>query len=313
MTLFDEPFLRKLERLAIISRRALAGQMQGERRSPKRGGAVEFADFRPYVLGDDIRRIDWNAYARLERFFIKLFVEEEDLTIHLLIDASRSMDWGQPNKLEYALRAAGALGYIAMSGLDRVTVTILGYNGNKNYFPPARGKRQALTLFTFLESIISNSKSDIRNSPSASEAPAAARYSTHDIRHYAAQASHPGPLVLFSDLMGDGWSNGLTALAARGFEPTVVHILSPDEVDPGRFAEPPLDGDFKLLDSESEAEVEITADFETLERYQQGLAAWREELRRFCTARSINYAPVETSVPLEELLFAWLRRQGVLW
>jgi len=118
--LFSEEFLRRLERLSLVARRPSAGVMQGERRSPKRGQSVEFSDFRPYVAGDDFRRIDWNAYARLERFFIKLFVEEEDLTVHLLIDASRSMDWGEPNKLQYAARAAGALGYIALSGLDRV-------------------------------------------------------------------------------------------------------------------------------------------------------------------------------------------------
>ena len=124
--LFDEAFLRKLERLALLTRRAAAGQMQGERRSARRGQSIEFADFRPYVLGDDFRRIDWNAYARLERLFIKLYVEEKDLTVHLLIDASRSMDWGEPNKLEYALRAAGAIGYIALLGLDRITASALG-------------------------------------------------------------------------------------------------------------------------------------------------------------------------------------------
>ena len=96
--LFSESFLRKLERMSIMSRRTLSGQLQGQRRSPKRGQSVEFADFRPYVPGDDFRRIDWNAYGRLERFFIKLFIEEEDLTVHILVDVSRSMDWGQPNK-----------------------------------------------------------------------------------------------------------------------------------------------------------------------------------------------------------------------
>src|SRR5512139_2126616 len=104
---FSEDFLRRLERLALLARHASAGQMQGERRSPKRGQSVEFSDFRPYVAGDDFRRIDWNAYARLERFFIKLFVEEEDLTVHMLVDTSRSMNWGEPNKLWYATRVAG--------------------------------------------------------------------------------------------------------------------------------------------------------------------------------------------------------------
>src|SRR5512138_628234 len=153
--LFSEAFLRRLERLALVARRASAGQTQGERRSPKRGQSVEFSDFRPYVAGDDFRRIDWNAYARLERFFIKLFVEEEDLAVHLLVDTSWSMRWGSPQKLWYAARVAGALGYIALAGLDRVTVTAVGRNisNGAGYFPPHRGKRQALALFNFLQGI----------------------------------------------------------------------------------------------------------------------------------------------------------------
>ncbi len=153
---FEEAFLRRLERLALIARRASAGQTQGERRSAKRGQSVEFADFRPYVAGDDFRRIDWNAYARLERFFIKLFVEEEDLTLHLLVDTSRSMNWGEPNKLWYASRVAGALGYIALTGLDRVTITAVGDTQGLpggGYFPPHRGKQQALALFDFLQAL----------------------------------------------------------------------------------------------------------------------------------------------------------------
>jgi uncharacterized protein (DUF58 family) len=151
MNLFEEAFLRKLERLALLSRRAAAGQLQGERRSARRGQSVEFADYRPYVLGDDFRRIDWNAYARLERFFIKLFVEERELTLHLLVDNSLSMDWGEPNKLAYAVRAAGALGYIALLGLDRVSLTAVGAP-NQRSLPThsLRGKNQAPKLFQML-------------------------------------------------------------------------------------------------------------------------------------------------------------------
>jgi len=122
--LFDSAFLRKLDRLALLTKRAMAGDMQGERRSPRRGSSVEFADFRPYVAGDDIRQIDWNLYARMDRFYLKLMVAEEELTIHLLVDNTASMDWGEPNKLAYARRAAGAFGYIALSSLDRVTDSI---------------------------------------------------------------------------------------------------------------------------------------------------------------------------------------------
>ena len=304
LPLFDEPFLRKLERLAVLSRRAMAGQMQGERRSPKRGQSVEFADFRPYAPGDDIRRIDWNAYARLERFFLKLFVEEEDLTIHLLIDTSRSMDWGQPNKLWYATRTAGALGYVALAGLDRVTATALGTeNGSAGYFAPHRGKQQAFAFFQFLSGLQSNSTVNLPVS----------------LTRYAARARQPGPLILISDLFDTtsqpaNLPSALNTLAARGVEVTLLHTLAPDEVNPDTAAwlNTGLGGDFKLLDSETGAEVEITADYDLLQRYRDGLAAWQEELRRFCGARGMHYVPVETSVPLEELLFAWLRRQGVL-
>jgi uncharacterized protein (DUF58 family) len=290
--LFDEAFLRKLERLAIMSRQAMAGKLQGEQRSTKRGQSVEFADFRPYAPGDDFRRIDWNAYARLERFFIKLFIEEEDLTVHLVVDASRSMDWGEPSKLEYAVKAAGALGYIALAGLDRVTVTAMGGDGSDTagYFPPHRGKSQAFALFSFLSSLTSGGRTDL--------APR--------LRAYALATTQPGPLLLFSDLLDEGWQDGLHALVRRGFEVTVLHLLSPEEVDP------PLSGDLKLLDAETGAEVEITADYEMLARYREGLEDWQAEIRRFCAARGMHYVPVVTSLPFEELLFAWLRRQGVL-
>lgn len=297
---FNEEFLQRLERIALVARRATAGQTQGERRSRKRGQSVEFADFRPYVAGDDFRRIDWNAYARLDRFFIKLFVEEEDLTVHFLIDTSRSMRFGEPQKLEYALRAVGALGYMGLSGLDRITVTAVGNgkaHGNGSYFPPHRGKQQALTFFSFLQGLEGSPTADISGSrPNPGRA----------LQAYAASAARLGPLVLFSDLMDDGWQEGLRALAGRGFEVTVVHTLSSEE------AQPSLEGDFKLLDAEDGGGVEITADYELLARYRKGLADWQEGLRRFCAARQINYVAVLSTLPLDELLFTWLRLKGVL-
>jgi uncharacterized protein (DUF58 family) len=285
--LFEEAFLRKLDRLSILSRRAMAGQIQGERRSPKRGQSVEFADYRPYAPGDDFRRIDWNAYARLERFFIKLFVEDEDLLVHLLVDASRSMDWGEPNKLHYAVRVAGALGYLALSSLDRITVTTLG---RRAYLSPRRGRQQALPLFTFLQGLQGEGAADLATS----------------LQRYAAATTQPGPLLLISDLMDEGWREGLAALAARGFDISVLHLLAPAEVDPQ------ISGDLKLLDAETAAAVEITADYDLLLQYRQALAAWQAELRDFCGARGIHYVPVITSLPFEELLFSLLRQRGVV-
>jgi uncharacterized protein (DUF58 family) len=296
--LFSESFLRKLERLSIMSRRTLSGHLQGQRRSPKRGQSVEFADFRPYTPGDDFRRIDWNAYARLERFFMKLFADEEDVTVHILLDASRSMDWGQPNKLEFALRVAGALGYITLAGLDRVTVTTLGAtistNSKPGYFAPHRGKQSANALFAFLKAHLP--PAELNSIPIDSR-----------LQSYAISAHQPGPLILISDFLDSAFAPpNINTLAANGFEVTLLHTLSPEERNPS------LSGDLKLIDSESGIDVEITADYHILQRYQKNLVEWQTELRSFSTARGMHYVPVETTLPLEELLFAWMRQYSVL-
>lgn len=294
--LFDEAYLRRLESLALLTRRAANSQMQGERRSSQRGQSVEFADYRLYVPGDDFRRIDWNAYARLERLFIKIFVEEQDLTVHLLLDVSASMGWGQPAKLDYAIRLAGSIGYVALLGLDRLTAAALGSGlpPAASKFPPVRGKSAALRLFTYLLSLHAASRTPQPADP----------YAWLSI--YAAGAGRPGPLLLFSDLYHDSWQPGLSLLAGRGYEITVLHLLSPEELDPE------LAGDFKLLDAEEDRPVEITANFESLERYRLELQAWQDDWRRFCAGRGIAYLPVSTAELLEELLFAALPRQGVL-
>jgi uncharacterized protein (DUF58 family) len=288
--LFDSKFLYQLERLAVLSRQTLAGQMQGDRRSPKRGQSVEFSDFRPYALGDDFRRIDWNAYARLERFFIKLFVEEEDITIHMLIDSSISMDWGAPNKFKYAIRTAAAIGYIALVGLDRLTVTSICNSENNRGFPTSRGKRQAHSLFTFLENLQPDGQGVLLQS----------------LSKYRSSAPQPGPLILLTDLFDPDWKQALKVLSFGKYEITLLHILSPEELAP------PFSGDLRLLDSESSDDVEITADFDLLQKYKINLLNWRDEIEQFCAKQGIRYIPLDTSIPLQELLFNLLRRQSVL-
>ncbi len=287
--LFDSTFLRKLDRLALLTRRAMAGDMQGERRSPRRGSSVEFADFRSYVPGDDIRQIDWNLYARMERFFLKLFVAEEELTIHLLVDNTASMDWGEPNKLLYARRAAAAFGYIALSSLDRVTVTAFA-DGPVRQMPGVRGKRGALPLFDFLQKLPPGQSGSLLAS----------------CRRYIQTARNAGPLLLCSDLMDNSWQDALRALSSRPFEITILHILAPQEVRPA------FDGDFRLIDAEGGEPVEITADLEALQRYQENLSSWRSEIESFCNGRGINYIFVNTATPVEEFILSQLRRRGVL-
>src|SRR5438093_13597498 len=141
--ILDPTFLKKLERLSLVTRRPFAGQMKGEKRSVKRGTSVEFADYREYILGDDLRYVDWNMAARLEKLFVKLFIEEEDLYLALLIDTSKSMDFGNPNKLHFAARLAAALGYIGLSNYDRVSVSAFAA-GLGAGLPTKRGKLAVL-------------------------------------------------------------------------------------------------------------------------------------------------------------------------
>lgn len=295
--LLESSFIRKLDRLSILTRRAMAGDIQGERRSPRRGSSVEFADFRPYTAGDDIRQIDWNLYARMERIFLKLFVAEEELSVHLIVDTSASMDWGAPNKLRYAKQVAAAFGYIALTNLDRVSVTAFAAGAGAGVgsqhaatLPGVRGKRGAVPLFTFLQKLPASQGGDLAKS----------------CHRYMQTARTPGPLLLCSDLLDAGWRDALSALSSRPFEITVMHILAPQEI------EPELDGDFRLTDLEGGPAVEISADLELLRRYRENLASWRAEIESFCNGRGLSYLAVDTAVPIEEFVLGRMRRRGVL-
>ena len=287
--LFDEAFLRRLEQIELASRRLTAGRMKGERRSVRRGQSVEFADYRNYAPGDDLRQLDWNAYARLERLFVKLFVEEEDVTVHVLVDASRSMDYGEPNKLDAARRAAAALGYLGLASMDRVSVAFLG-DGSATAMRPMRGKRRALELFRFL--------SEPRDERLTGLAQAA--------RTYAARMRGTGPLLLISDLMDPGYLDALRDLAGTRCQLSVLHILAPDELDPDV---PP---DARLVDSETGQAIEVSGDDDLVDRYRGRLAEWQAEIGAFVSRRGGAYVTVPTDLDLTDLLFDVLRRRRVV-
>jgi len=287
--LFDEAFLRRLEQLELASRRLTAGRMKGERRSVRRGQSVEFADYRNYTSGDDLRQLDWNVYARLERLFIKLFVEEEDVTVHVLVDASRSMDFGEPNKLSFARRAAGALAYLGLAHLDRVSVAFLG-EGRATTMRPLRGKARVFEVFRFL--------AEPRSERLTGLAAAA--------RDYAGRLRGRGPLILISDLMDPGYSDALRDLAGTRCQLSVLHVLAPEELDP---VVPP---DARLVDNETGQGIEVTGDDDLIDRYHARLVEWQEELAEFCSRRGGAYVSVPSHLDLADLLFDVLRRRRVV-
>ena len=289
-TVFDEKFLRQLERLLLLMRSPVRGGLKGGRRSVKRGQSVEFADYREYALGDDLRQLDWNVYARLEKLFVKLFIEEEDVTVTLLVDASASMATGRPQKLTFAKRAAAALGYIGLASEDKVSVSALSGRSSRRR-AALRGSGRVFRLLADL--------SAIEPADGPTDLVAAAR-------HAAAQLHGRGIVVLLSDLLDPGADRVVRELAATGSELIVMHILSPDELDPL------LEGDLRLVDTETDDRVDITADLATIDAYRARLAAWKEGFADLAAKRRASYVDLASDVNLAELMFAELRRRRVL-
>ena len=289
-TVFDEAFLRQLERLLVVMRSPVRGGLKGGRRSVKRGQSVEFADYRDYTLGDDLRQLDWNVYARLERLFVKLFIEEEDVTVTLLVDASASMAAGNPAKLLFAKRAAAALGYIALASEDRVTVSALAGRMARRR-AAMRGSGRVFRLLADLSSI------EPADGPTDLVATA---------RHAAAQLHGNGVVILLSDLLDPGADRIIRELAATGSELIVLHVLSPEELDPS------LEGDLRLVDVETGEGVDVTVDLATLDAYRARLTAWKQSFADLAARRRSSYVDLSSDTNLAILMFNELRRRRVL-
>ncbi len=288
--LLDPDFMQRLEQLEIISRKIFASRQKGERRSKRKGESAEFADYRNYVVGDDLRHIDWNIYARLDRLFLKLFLEEEDLNITVLLDVSKSMDVGEPSKALYAKRVAAAMAYIGLCNYDRVN--LYAYNDAiANHVSGLRSRKMLPRVIQFLEETPVQGKSHFA---------AAAR-------QFASRHTQKGIVLVLSDFLDKGgFDQGLRYLLGRQFDIYVLQTLSPQEVTPE------LAGDLKLVDCEDEDVAEITVSKTLLDRYKANLEAYCESLRSYCSQRGINYLLATTDHPFETLVLNYLRQRGLL-
>jgi uncharacterized protein (DUF58 family) len=283
--LFSSDFLAQLERLTLASRRTFRGRVKGERRSPRKGQSVEFSDYRQYGIGDDLRYVDWNIYGRLDRLHVKLFVDEEDLCVHVLLDASRSMGFGRPSKLNYGARIAAAVGFVGLVNMERVGVGVLRDKVSEGW-PAARGRNQFPALAEFLTGVQASGATSLNEGLGA----------------YALRAREAGLAVVISDLMDpNGFEKGVRALLERRFEVHVLHVLAPDELNPT------LSGDLRLHDSETGEIHELTVDGEALRAYKERLRQFLERAETFCHAREIGYRRISTDVPVEEFVLAQLR------
>ncbi|MCC6239230.1 MAG: DUF58 domain-containing protein [Phycisphaerales bacterium] len=288
--LLTPQFIARLDQLDILSRKLLAGKLRGERRSKRLGQSVEFADFRNYSVGDDLRFIDWNIYARLEKLLLKLFLEEEDLAVYLLLDVSSSLDYGNPNKIHYLKQVAAALGYIGLINFNRVTVVgmsqdLVAQGG------PMRSRRNVSRLMEF----ITNLK------------PAGSGHFTQACRHFALAHRPKGVLIVLSDFfVKEGFQEGLKYLASGRYDLFCIQCLSPQEIDPD------LQGDLKLRDMEDGDTTEVSITQPLLKKYRANLDTYCQSLKTYLIQRGATYLRTSTAVPFDRLILTYLRHRGLL-
>jgi len=284
--LFDEDFLKKLEYLYIVSKKVFAGQLRAERRGKRVGSGIEFADHRDYAPGDDFRYIDWNIYGRMKKLLLRLFEEEEDLTVYLLLDASKSMTVGTPPKFDYARRVVAALAYIGLANLDRVNIIPFA-DALKPQLTPKRGKGQVFRVFEFLGAVQASGETDMETS----------------FKAFVHQTHRKGLVTVVSDFFDPhGCERGLKLLRHHGFETFALQVCDPVE------ARPNVKGDLRLLDTETGEERIATVSPQVLESYARAFEEYCERLETFCTSIQAGFIRTLTSVPFEDLVLRVFRQ-----
>jgi uncharacterized protein (DUF58 family) len=284
----NDVLLRRLEQITVSPRRPAGGGLGGEHRSRARAASTDFVDHRPYLPGDDFRQVDWNVYSRLDQLYVKQTEARERLILYLFLDCSASMAFGYPNKLDYARQLAAVIGYVGLARYDRVELVSLAGSGGA--VRPLQGKQRFGELLVTLDAIEAKGSLTL-NSELAS------------IRRTLAG----GQAVLISDMLhSDGYEDGLQSLSKMGLEPSVVQVLSPQEL------EPETGGDLELEDLESGERVEVGLSPQAVAIYRRRLTDWCGGVERYCAARGIRYLLVTTGEPLERAALVALRQAGIL-
>lgn len=305
--LLDSKLIARVSQLDITSRKIFAGKLKGERRSKKRGESVEFADHRPYVVGDDLRHIDWNIFGRLDRLFLKLFLEEEDLCLHVVIDCSESHDCGTPNKFLFMQQVAMSLGYIGLVNLNRVAMTAVGAPAPGPAFPPEDGARATTGVLSSVRDLRGRRRTQELASWICSLRPEGGSNFTEACKRIALSRRGKGVMVVLSDFfIKEGYEDGLRLLSGKGYDVFCMQVLSPQEI------EPDIAGDLRLRDVEDGDHAEVTISAPLLRRYKANLAAYCDQLRSFCGRRDMTALTVQSDTPIDTLLLDYLRRRGVL-
>lgn len=289
-TILDTEFLHRLEKLSLLNKRIKKGLYSGKRRSKNQGSSIEFADYRTYNPGDDFRQIDWNAYARHEKLFLKTFLDEQELNISIYIDISKSMQYGEPNKFNKSIEVAAALGYMSLQNFDRLNVYTFD-NTIRSMIYQLSGKNKVYQFFNYLKGIELGEYGSLNK----------ALYSGK------ATSGRPGISVIISDfLFEDGYKDGINFIQAANQEIILVHILNEEENDPI------IEGDVRLVDSETNSKIEITLTPRSIEDYKKMLVSFKDDLTKYAFNRGMSYIYVNSEMNIETIIFNIFKKSGLI-
>ncbi|MTI49653.1 MAG: DUF58 domain-containing protein [Firmicutes bacterium] len=284
--LIDSGFIRKLERLKLNSNVILNKGYSGARKSKSKGSSVEFSDYREYAPGDDFRKIDWNAYARFEKLFIKLFMEEREALVNVFLDASKSMDFGNPKKSLIAQQLALSMAYLSLSNMDRVNIFSNSDTGmsDSGYL---NGKNTFHRLVNYIEKLKFDKKIDL--------------FSYINNRPFKRGIS-----LIISDLFTDNFEEAIKYLAYNKQSVIVIHTLSREEIHPRDT------GDIRFIDSETNEAKDVSVTASILKSYEDTFNAYTTAIKEICNKYSCLYILVSNETSMEEIIFDSLIKAGIL-
>lgn len=292
----NDAFFSRLESLSLELRADLAGFFGGKHLVRTYGQTVEFADYREYMLGDDIRRIDWNLYSRFEKFFLKLFTDERQMHTQVFIDCSASMGKANPAKAAYTVGIAAALGYLSVHNMDKVSYKLIKGEKSEDPFGTIVGKRAFFKAVSELEELEFDGESDLRD----------AIVGTQNV------GNNDGLTVIISDFFTDSdWKNAVDYLSYKKRQVLLIQVMTPEEVDPT------YTGRVNLIDCETEdvgdlRNMRIKIDRASQVAYEEAMRDLQEDIRSFCNSRNAAFVTVCTDQPIEKVLFKELLKVGIM-
>ena len=295
-SLLNDEFFSRLEALSFNLRSNLAGYFGGKHLVSTYGQTVEFADYREYQLGDDIRRIDWNLFSRFEKYFLKLFTDERQMQIQIFLDCSASMGKEKKSKASYAVATAAAIGYLAVHNMDKVTFNIMKGNRSENPFGTIVGKTAFFRAISALEEVVFDGDSDIEEC----------------VTRCTDGGSNNGLSVIISDFFTDSnWKKAVDYLSYKKRQVLLVQVLAPDEIDPT------YDGRINLIDSEAEdvadhRNMKLKINRGMQNAYEEALKDFIQDIKDFCTKRNVGFITVRSDTPIEKVLFGELFKVGIM-